>query len=102
GTLVRTIRQSGTTTLFFGFRNRKNLLKALISLPKRRRYPCPRDVDIPAQETSIRPCAGPGRPPAGGAARSPRRPPRSIRPGKRRAGSVPPCRHGSPSPRGRG
>src|SRR5262244_1298021 len=37
GTLVRAIAQSGTTTLFFGFRNRENLLKTLISLPKRRR-----------------------------------------------------------------
>src|SRR5262249_16606275 len=38
GTLVRAIAQSGTTTLFFGFRNRENLLKTLISLPKRRRF----------------------------------------------------------------
>src|SRR5262249_43366818 len=38
GTLVRAIAQSGTTTLFFGFRNRENLLKTLISLSKRRRF----------------------------------------------------------------
>ena len=59
-------------------------------------------ADIPQPTWLPRPCAGPGSPPMADAGGSPRPLRRWSRADRRRAGSVPPCRHRSPSPAWRG